>query len=427
MKVQVLEVSSYEREVEVELPPDDVRKAFDDALREVRKKARIPGFRPGKVPRNVLAQRFRPQLEETVIEALVEESLGPALARHGLVPVSRPIVDRGEAVEGRPFHYKLRFEVMPRVELEDYKGLTIPRFPDRVSDEQLEEALERKRQDAAELQPVEDRPAEEGDVVNYSYTGTIDGVPLAAEAADGLTATLGAGHAPAVFDQALRGRTTGEEFDVDVELPDDFPDPAQVGKRLVARVSLGDVSQRLVPALDDEFARDKDFDDLEAMRTALREEMDARQGKEAKRDRERAAIEAVLEKNSFDVPPSLVRGRTQMHLDETLDAFSKAGLDLTRLRSEDELRARVRKEVVFEVRRQVVLDALARQERIEITDADVEARMEEIATQSDTPLPKVRATYGRGEGRAELEASLKAQRVLDFLLTQTSIAEEPAD
>jgi len=427
MKVQVLDVSSYEREVEVELPPDVVRDAFDDALKDIRKKARVPGFRKGKVPRSVLLKRFRPHLEGTVGESLVEDSLGDALARRGLIPVSQPIMQRGDLIEGQPFRYTLRFEVMPKVDLKDYTGLAISDFPEEVTDEQLTEALDKKRHLAAEFQAVDDRPTRDTDVVTYSYAGTIDGEPLPDSSREGLTATLGSGEAPEPFEKALLGRRPGEEFELDVELPEDYPEPSQVGKQLVATVKVTEVQERLVPELDDEFAKDQDFDDLEAMRTSLRDELNERQGKEARRQREKAVVTAVLENNEFDIPPSLVRGRTDAHLQETMDTFSRAGLDLTQLRSPDELRAKVREEVVYETRRQVVIDAVARQERIEIGDADVDAKMEEIAENTDTPLPKVRATYAQGEGRAQLEHVLRAERVLDFLLAQTTIAEESSD
>ena len=219
MKVQVLEVSSYEREVEVTLPPEDVRKGYDSALKDVRKAARIPGFRKGKVPRSVLLKRFRPHVEKTVVESLVEESLGEALGRQGLVPVSQPIMDRGELAEGKPFRYTLRFEVIPKIELTDYTGLEVEGVADEVTDELLDAELERRRQAAADLLAVEE-PAADGHVVTYSYDGTIDGELLSEGRREGVRCELGRGQGPAIFEAALAGHVTGDTFRVDELLPD---------------------------------------------------------------------------------------------------------------------------------------------------------------------------------------------------------------
>ena len=421
MKVQVLEVSSYEREVEIELPPEDVRKGFDKALKDVRKKARIPGFRKGKVPRSVLLQRFRPHVEGGVVESLIEGSLGSALARQGLVPVSQPIVDRGPLAEGKPFRYTLRFEVMPKVELKDYTGLDVEGITGEVTDEQVEAALERKRQSSADLQSLDDEPAAEGHVVTYSYDGTIDGEPLTDGRREDLKALLGAGKAPPVFEAALGGRRPGETFTVDEVLPDEYPEQALVGKRLIAEVTVDDVAERLVPDLDDEFARDNDYDDLDALRVDLREELAGKADKEARKENARRVVKAVLENNDFEVPPALVRGRTDANLQGAKDSFAEKGVDLEQLQDPAELRAFVQQHVVFETRSQVVVDALVRQERLDVTDADVDAKMEEIAAETDTPLPKVRATYAQGEGRAELEHALRTERALDFLMAENTI------
>jgi trigger factor len=422
MKVQVVDLSSYERQVDIELPPDNVRHGFDHVFRSLKGKVRIPGFRKGKVPRGVLLKRFKGQVEGEVIEHLIEESFGSALARHGLVPVNQPIVDQGELSEGIPFRYSLRFEVMPKVDIKDYAGVTIPKIEAAIGDEAVEEELEARREKAASLQAI-DRPAAIGDVVTFDYDGSVDGEELEGGGRTGLVARLGQNQVLDVFEKALEGAKTGDVVDVNDTLPESHPNAEVAGKAVAFKVTVKDVQERVLADLDDDFAADHDFDSLDDMRAKIRGEIEINAEREAKEAREKALIEAVLEKNEFEIPPSMVRARTDASLQQGVQALANAGIDVSRLVDLEKMRGDVRERVIFDVRKQVILEAISRKEGYEITDGDVDAKIEEIARDSDQPVPKVRANYAQGEGRAHLEQALMTERVLDFLLSGANVAE----
>jgi len=418
MKVQVLEVSSYEREVEVELPPDQVRHGIDHALTRLKTKVKVPGFRKGKVPRTVLLKRYAEFIDRDAAEHLVEETFPDALARHGLIPVNEPALDRGGVEEGRPFKYSLRFEVMPRVEVAGYAGVSIQGAVAEVSDEAVADELTRLQEAHGTFQAVE-RPAAAGDRVTFKIEGLIDGEPLRTRGETD-SATLGRNEIIPPLEAALTGARAGEDVTVDRVL-EDGDGGGLGGRKLVATIHVVDVEERHLPALDDEFAKDQDHDDLQALRAATRERMEAAAQQEVRRENERRVVEAILAKNEFDIPPSMVRDRTDAQLRSAARMFADAGIDPRGLGENKMLRDRTRERVVFDTRRQVVVDSVARQERIEVTDADVEARIERLAEESKQPLPKVRARYAQGEGRAHLERMLKAERVLDFLLSRAKI------
>ena len=172
MKVQVMELSSYEREVEVELPADKVRHGIDHALKSLKKRVKVPGFRKGKVPRGVLIKRYGDYIDNHAAEHLVEETFGEALARHGLVPVNEPVLDRGDVLDGRSFKYSLRFEIMPKVEISDYAGVRFESTSADVSDEAVQDELARLQEARSTFQAVE-RESQDDDRVTFKIEGKI--------------------------------------------------------------------------------------------------------------------------------------------------------------------------------------------------------------------------------------------------------------
>lgn len=418
MKVQVMEISSYEREVEVELPADRVRHGIDHALKSLKQKVKVPGFRKGKVPRSVLLKRFGDYIDGHAAEHLVEETFPEALARHGLVPVNEPVLDRGDVLDGRSFKYSLRFEVMPKVEISDYEGVTFTGASVEITDEAVADELKRMQETHATFQAI-DRESVDGDRVTFRLEGEVDGEELRSKG-ESDSAILGQASLIEPLEQALIGVKSGATVEIDHNFEEDH-EGSMAGRHLKAKVEIVDVEERITPDLDDEFAKDQDFDDLAALTTDARSKLEKSATEEAKRNNEQAVVDAVLEGNEFDIPPALVRDRTDAQLQQAAQMFQQAGVDPRSLGDPKELRERTRERVIFDTRRTVVIDSVARQERIEISDDDVDQKIADLAEESKQPLPKVRARYASGEGRSHLEHQLKAERVLDFLLSRANI------
>ncbi len=418
MKVQVMELSSYEREVEVELPADRVRHGIDHALKSLKKRVKVPGFRKGKIPRAVLLKRFGDYIDGTAAEHLVEETFGEALARHGLVPVNEPVLDRGDVLDGRSFKYSLRFEVMPKVEITDYAGVSFPGADAEVSDEAVDDELKRLQEVRSTFQAI-DRESADGDRVTFKLEGTVDGEELRSKG-ESDTAILGQHSLIEPLEEALTGVKSGTTVQIDHAFEEDH-EGTMAGRTLKADVDIIDVEERITPELDDEFAKDQDLDDLAALREDARGRLQKGADEEAKRANERGIIDKILETNEFEIPPALVRDRTDAQLQQAAQMFAQAGVDPRSLGDPKELRERTRERVIFDTRRQVVIDSVMRQERIEVSDEDIDLKIAELAEESKQPLPKVRARYASGEGRSHLEHMLKAERVLDFLLSRANI------
>ena len=418
MKVQVMELSSFEREVEVELPADKVRHGIDHALKSLKKRVKVPGFRKGKVPRGVLIKRYGDYIDNHAAEHLVEETFGEALARHGLVPVNEPVLDRGDVLDGRSFKYSLRFEIMPKVEISDYAGVRFESTSADVSDEAVQDELARLQEARSTFQAVE-RESQDDDRVTFKIEGTIDDEDLKTRGETD-QAILGQDGLIEPLEEGMKGVKSGTTVEIDHTFADDH-EGTMAGRTLKATVEVIDVEERITPKLDDEFAKDQDFDDLDALRSDVRDRLQKSAEAEAKRENEGALLKAILEKNDFEIPPALVRDRTDAQLRSATQMFANAGVDPRSLGDPKELRDRTQERVIFDTRKQVIIDSVARQEKIEVSDDDVEAKIVELAEESKQPLPKVRARYAQGEGRSHLEHMLKAERVLDFLLSRANI------
>ncbi len=426
MKVDVEELSSLERKLTVEVPAERVDDEIDLAYDDVNRKARIPGFRPGKVPRKHLERKFGEYVSDMVREKLFKETVQTALERKQISPVSEPLVEPGEVKPGQSFTYTMRFEVKPEVEASNYKGLETFREVIKVTDEVVDEAMTNIRERHAVFKdPEPPRPAKEGDYLLLDISAMHDGQPVPTERHENMRYPLGEhAYIPDIATH-LEGMEAGESRTFTAGFPDEHPRKDLAGKEVEYTVILKEIKEKILPDLDDELAREVgDFKSIDELRARTRENLEKYYERLGRARMENRIIDMLIEGNSFSVPQAMVTRRSQ-----ELVAESLRSVGMTRIGQEDfhSLADTFRDRAEKEVRAGFLMDAIARQENIEVTDDDIQNRISELAEEQGINPDKMRDRLADEESRMRLRASMLEQKTLDFLVNNAKIEKREVD
>ncbi|MEE9609239.1 MAG: trigger factor [Myxococcota bacterium] len=425
IRVRTSERGSVVRELEVEVDVARVRRAFDRAYRDLAKRVRVRGFRPGKTPRSVLEKLYGASLAEQIEQTLVAETLGDAVQQAGLEVVSEPAIEAQPLVAGADFRYTARVEVKPEVHLPDTRGLPAQRPRVQVSDEDVESELEALRQrNAPLLEEPEGTVATSGHVLSVDFDGHIDGKPFAGSRGRGVEVELGSGRALPGFEEQLVGTAAHEEREVGIRFPADYGNRELADKQAVFAVRVAEIKRRHVPALDDEFAKDMgEFDTLEALRARIRADLTALRDRDAKVALRRSVVDALIERTPFEVPPGLIGRELERQLTSARNRLAgsvpEAALEAQVSRWRDEWRERAEREV----REALLLEAVAESEGIAVDDAAVSARLEEMGRAEGLDPRRLREASRDESLAAALRAQLRDERALDFLAAQAKVEE----
>jgi trigger factor len=427
MQSQVQEISPVLVELDVQVPWDDVRKGLEDGISRIQRTARLKGFRPGKVPRNVVKQLFGAQVKLEVLNVLIEKGLVAAIEQHALHPVARPDVAPRPIEEGQPLSFKAKLEVRPKIESVCTEGLVVDKPVHEVSEEDIDREVERlRRQHATLAAPEPARPAEKGDVLTIDYSVSVDGQQRPDLGATDRTVELDGEQLLSEVEAALVGASVGETRTVEVRFADDHAKPDLRGKTATFEVTVKEVKERVLPAVDDEFAKDVGpFQTLLELRADLRRRLEdsaRRRSESALRD---AVVEKLVDANPVPVPPSLVEQEQRTMMRQWTELVQMATGRRAPDLDEDTLTT-LRGRAERKVRAALLLGELARREKLSVSPEEVERKLAEIAERTGKHIAKVRAEYV-GERREQLEASMLHDKLLDYLLSKATIAEVRAN
>jgi trigger factor len=414
MQSQVSEISPVLVEVKVEVPWDRVQKDLHTTYSKLARTARVRGFRPGKVPLNVVKQLFKKQVQAEVAGSLIEQGLMSAVEEHSIAIVAQPEVsDTAEITDGTPFAFSARIEVRPQIERVAFDGIEIYRDLDEVTDEAVRERVEQLREQNADVQEPEPmRPAQKGDQLVIDYEVTIDGEPKPDMSATARPVELGSGRLLEPFEAGLLGTQPGDTKEIPVTFPDDAATEELRGKEAVFKVTVKELREKILPELDDEFAKDVgDYESLAQLEAKLREDLTSEAERRSETSIRDQIVSALVEKNDVPVPPSMVKQQQQQMTRELITLMQITGQQPGAI---GELLAGMEPRAERRVKAGILLGALARQEKIEVGDADVEAKLAEIAESSGKHIAKVRVDY-QGERRENLEGQLLEEKLMAML------------
>ncbi len=426
MQTQVSEISPVEVEVKVEIPWDRVRKDLDEQFRKLGQEARVKGFRPGKVPPKVVRQLFGRQVKGEVTATLVEQGLLHAVQEHELQLVAQPEVEAPTLEEGKPLTFTAKMEVRPSVEKVETDRLELVRPSKEVTNADVDEEIERLRQEHAEVHvPDPMRPAKAGDTLTIDYTVAIDGEDKPDMAATDRPVELGADRLIPEFEQGLVGLSPGDEKEVSVSFADDHGRQDLRGKTATFQVKVKELREKVLPEPDDEFAKDVgDYETLLELRLEIRKRLEQMAERRAEAELKQQLVDKLVETNEVPVPPSMVREQ-EMQMMYELAAFMQMGGQEAPPMSE-ELHATMHERAERKVKAAILLSSLARQQGIQATGADLDAKLQRIADETGKHIAKVKADY-QGERREALEGQVLEEKLMDYLMGQAKISDAPAE
>jgi trigger factor len=423
MKIDIDELGPVQRKVRVELPAETVTSEFSRAYKNLGKRVRVKGFRTGKIPRTVLQGIYGDEVKGEVRSHLVEESLGEVIKERGLQIVSRPEVEANELAEGGAFSFSAVFEVKPEIEVKDYLGVEVERVRLSVTDAQVEEALRRLQEGHARLEPVEGRDiVQKGDFVTLDFEGSIAGKPFAGSKGENYLVEVGAGRALPQFEDAVMGLKTAERQTVQVKYPEDYPNKDIAGKSVDFLVVVREIKEKVLPALDDEFAKDHgECDSLDELRLRIRKRLEDELKRYQDEDLKEKIVSRLLASHSFTTPLSMVDRQTRYLMERYQNELAgQAGSDANAPRME-EARKTLEARAARQVQATLLIEKIAQRENIEVTDKDVQARVDNLARAAGDRAKTVREIYSRPDSRDELRAQLVFDRTLGFLLERAKI------
>ena len=418
MKVQVEELSPVERKLSIEVPPEQVQAELGRAYAQLGRSVRLPGFRPGKVPRRILEQRFKGEVEDDVTRRLVERAYLSAISEHHVDAVGAPQLTPVRLDQEKPFAFEARVEVRPKVDPKDYRGLPFKHVAVAVTDAQVDERLEAMRQRVARLEPVEGRTvAETGDFAIVDYTGTIDGQPFPGSAAEDVTVEVAAGDLMRGNVPELAGTVVGQKRELDHTFAADDPEEARAGKTAHFSFTLKGLKRQLVPPLDDDFAKEVGGGEtLAELRSKVRGDLETAARNGAAQDERDQLVKGLVERNPFDLPKAMIERGLDAMLDGALRMMARQGLDPSRLNLDfSSLRDEMRPKAEAEVRGALLLQAVAEKEGLSVKSEDLDARIAQYATESGAPLHQVRKAFKEPEQRRALEQRVREEKTVEFL------------
>ncbi|MBI3178599.1 MAG: trigger factor [Deltaproteobacteria bacterium] len=429
MEVQVETTSATQRKISITVPASEVDAAFERAYRAVSRAARLPGFRPGKIPKGLLDVHYGPQLREEVEKDLVGSTLFRAIRDANIAPVTMPSIRPGELSAGQSYVYSAEIEIQPNIEIKQYKHLVVPPVEPKVEDAAIDAELEELRKQAVQVVPVMIRDVvEQGDIVLVDYEGSIGGVAF--EGGKGENALIeigGEGFLPE-FSTGLAGAKVPSERTLAVTFPADYPVAHLAGKGASFRVRVKELKRKEMPKLDDDFAKDVGEESLAALREKIRVGLSARAEREARQTRRRTLFKALVAANPFELPPSLVRAQADRMIAGAADRIRAITGREVRL-SEAELtnlRENTQADAEEQVRAGLLLLEAAKKEGLEVAPGEIDAEITAMIEQAGEQAERVRAFYAAPENRERMRYQMLEDKAVRFLLEHAAATPEEA-
>jgi trigger factor len=426
MKTELVDVNDTRKNLLVEIPAEKVEAEITRVTDRYGKAARLPGFRPGKVPAKVIRQRFRGQIVQDAAEHLVGHAVDDALSERGLQPIGRPDIQNLVVKEGEPLTFTATFDVVPPFDPGDVSTIELRRSQAPVADDAVQQTLERLRDRAARFEPVEGTILESGHtaVVDLVRQGTDkDGTRGEEERHKGVSIEMGAAGNPPGFDDHVVGMTVGETKSFAITYPIDYSNADLAGGTVDYTVTLQEIKRRVVPALDDEFAKDLgEFDSLEALTARVRGDLEAEAAEAAERELRNDLLKKLAERVPFDVPPTLLEHEVERRLQDFARRLMDQRID-PRTTNIDwaAFREGQREPATDSVKSAMVLDEIARREQLAVTEADLDAELARYAEGAGRSVAAIRARLQQDGELPRLAAGLRREKAVAWALGKARI------
>ena len=417
MKAELIDISACKKSFDIEVPQDAVDHEITHIAQEYMKRARVPGFRPGKAPIAVVKTRYRDEIVSEMVQHLLPRYFSDAVKEKALDPVDAPEYDAIEYDNGKPLKFKAIFEVYPELSISNYKGIPATPATVEVADEDIDATVKKLQDDMSELTPVEEeRAIKEGDFADISFSGLAGGEeqPLFTDKA---TVEIGGESTMKEFTENLTGALVNEEKTFDVTYRDDYPEKRLAGRTISYSVKIEGLKTKKVPELNDEFAQGVgEYKTLEDLRAKVRQDLEKHRQNHANEELRDKLLVWLEDTNDFEVPATLVERQMQIRMQRLVRDLSRQGINPQRLDVDwAKIQEDQRQQSVRDVKGSLILDYVGEQEKIETSEADVEAEIDRIAAEMDKTREKVKEVLSKDAGLSRLRGQIQNKKTLDFL------------
>ena len=408
------------RELVIDAPAEDVSKAFRSIVHNYQRYAKLPGFRPGKVPESVVRRRFATEIRKEVIDSLLPERFNKGVQELGIRPVGQPQVTELTVEDGQALHVKAVFEYIPEFSIEGYQDVVVDKPSVEITEDEFKREMEELRESRATIEPVEeDRPLIDGDWAQISYSGKFVDEPEAAPlSGEDTLVEVGGKDTLEAFTNVLRGAKPGQELKAEVIYPAGYPDAKLQGKTVTYDVTVKAIKKRIVPELNDDLAKELgNYEDLAELENRVREHMANRKRRSVEAETKDKLFAALNERYQFPVPESLVQDQIDTRLERGLRALAAQGMNTDQMRKLDfgRLREAQRDSALAEVRASILLDRIAAAESISVTDEELDRELHLAALQSREPIEALRQRLTADGGLARIREQLKREKTASLL------------
>lgn len=419
------------RKLNIEVPKDDVSKAFNNAYEDIKKNVNVPGFRKGKAPIQKIKSMYQDKVKEDVLNKLISKAYVDALDEHKVDPISYPKIKVDQFEENVDFKFSAEFEVRPEVELKTYEGLEVEKEKFDVDDSQVQDILENMQSQKAEHKPIsDDRPIQEGDFVKLDFKGFMNGEPLERGEAEDHVLEIGSQSFIPGFEEGLVGLKKGDEKTVDIKFPDDYHVDDIKGKPVSFEVKIKDIMEKSLPEINDEFATSlsEEFKSLDDLKDKIREDIQKSEGNRIEEEFKKRLLKALVAANPVEVPDTLHQEQKQKLEEDVKNRLKQQGLDDKAIAEyKEKWASEMDEESKFLIQSSFLIDALASKYDLKASKEDLEAKMKTYALQSGIDLEKLMEFYNTPDRRSQLSYQITEDKVIQMLADKAKVKEVPKD
>ncbi len=422
MSVQVENLEKSMAKLTVEVSADELEKAIQEVYQKEKGRISVPGFRKGKVPRKMIEKMYGASIfYEDAANIVIQNTYADAMDESGLDIVSRPTVNIVQIESGKPFIYTADVAVRPEVKLGKYKGVQVTKIDTSVTDDEIDAELEKERNNNARTVTVTDRPIQNGDTAVIDFEGFVDGEPFEGGKGENHSLEIGSHSFIDTFEEQLVGKNAGDEVEVHVTFPEQYQAAELAGKPAVFQVKIHEIKAKELPELDDEFAQDvSEFDTLAEYREDVKKRLAGQKEDDAKRTKEDEAIQKIIDKSEMELPEAMIETQCENMVNEFAQRIAQSGLSMEQYMqfsglTLDKLKEQVRPEAVTRIQSSLVLEEIAKQENIEVTEADIDAEIERMASAYGMEADKLREYMG-DEEKKSMKRDLAVTKAVDLVM-----------
>ena len=422
MSVQVENLEHNMAKLTIEVSADELEKAIEAAYKKEKNKISVPGFRKGKVPRAMIEKMYGAEIfYEDAANTVMQKTYPSAVDESGVDVVSRPTVDIVQIEKGKPFIYTAEVAVKPEVTLGKYMGVTVTKVDTSVSEEEIAAELEKERNKNSRTVTVTDGPVQEGDTAVIDFEGFVDGVPFEGGKAENHSLEIGSHTFIDTFEDQLIGKNAGDEVDVNVTFPDQYQAPELAGKPALFKVKIHEIKAKELPELDDEFASEvSEKETLDEFKEEIKERLAQAKEADAKAQMEEEAIQKIIEKSEMDIPEAMIETQCETMLDEFAQRITQSGLSFEQYlqfsgTDVNGLKEQVRPEALKRIQSSLVLEQIAKEENIEVSDADIDAEIEKMAAAYGMEVDKLKEYMGEAE-KNSMKSDIAITKAVELIM-----------